>query len=290
MEPKDGGRKRGGDGGTMAKGQATAPQPKVTIEPIDPQTVEPFTRDLAQRLNQAHANARYTINLQRAFGDLVPELQRAYGQPAGNAAEMLLQDVIALLAVARFLEQMGPDYLVPYAARFTELAGALEGRSRGVRSPILEPASVKRSDPPMVWIARAHVASAIEIVRPVLKGREAAAAAKWAAKKQGREAAAEWAAKKHPSLKKLITESGAHPKRGKSLEKAIISWCKDFSSGRVTDKVAARAYSKALDNWKTCASNYNSDQIKGEADKLLREALTLNDESLKSVDLASGGS
>jgi hypothetical protein len=113
-------------------------------------------------------------------------------------------------------------------------------------------------------------------------------AAKWAAKKQGREAAAEWAAKKHPGLKKLITESGTHLKRGKSLEKAIISWCKDFSSRGVKDNVASRrvkddvaggVYSKALDNWKTCASNYNSDQIKGEADKLLQKALTLIDEN-----------
>jgi hypothetical protein len=105
-----------------------------------------------------------------------------------------------------------------------------------------------------------------------------------------REAAAKCAAKKHPGLKQLITESGADIERSKSLEKAIISWCKDFSSRRVRDDVAARAYSKALDNWKTWAPNRNSDQMEDEADRLLQEALTLNDESLKSVDLASGDS
>jgi hypothetical protein len=216
------------------------------------------------------ARARYTINLQRAFNNLVPKLERAYGQPAGDATELPSQHALALVAIASFLEQIGPDYLARFADQLIKLAGALEGLDRGVRSPILEPASVKRSDPPTVWIARAHVALAVEIMRPVLKGREAAA---------------KWAAKKHPGLKKLITESATH--RSDDIKKAIISWCKDFSSRRVTDDVAAGVYSKTLDNWKTCASNYNSDQIKGVADKLLQKALTLNDESL---DLTSGDS
>jgi len=55
----------------MAKGQATAPQPEVTIEPIDPQTVEPFKRDLAQRLNREEA-ARELI--WRANSELVERL------------------------------------------------------------------------------------------------------------------------------------------------------------------------------------------------------------------------
>jgi hypothetical protein len=233
----------------------------------------------------ARAYARYTINLQRAFNDLWLKLQRAAGEPASDAAATRSQLAFALVAFADFLGQIGPtsDLARHFGDQFAKLAGALEGLNRGARSPILDPASVKRNDPPTVWIARAHVALAVEIMRPVLKGREAKA--KWGA--QGREAAAKWAAKKHPGLKKLITESATH--RSDDIKKAIISWCKDFSRRRVTDDVAAGVYSKALDNWKTCASNCNGDQIEGEADRLLQEALTLNDESLKSVDLASGG-
>jgi hypothetical protein len=221
----------------------------------------------------ARAYARYTINLQRAFGDLLRKLKRAYGQPAGDAAVMRSQHVVALLAIAGFLNRMGPDYLAHFADQFIKLAGALEGLNRGVRSPILDPAGVTRSDPPTVWLARAHVAFAVEIMRRFGHSREAAA---------------KWAARRHPGLQRLITESAAH--RSANLEKAIISWCKDFSSRRVRDDVAARAYSKALDKWKTWASNCNSDQMEGEADRLLQEALTLNDESPKSVDLASGDS
>jgi hypothetical protein len=36
----------------------------------------------------ARANARYTLNLQRAFGDLLPKLKRAYGQAARDTAKM----------------------------------------------------------------------------------------------------------------------------------------------------------------------------------------------------------
>src|SRR6516165_6131730 len=38
----------------------------------------------------ARARARFTINLQRAFNDLLPKLKRAYGQPTDDAAKMLL--------------------------------------------------------------------------------------------------------------------------------------------------------------------------------------------------------
>ena len=55
----------GGDGGTMAKDETAS---KRSAEKI------------------AHANARYTLNLLRAFGDLLPKLKRAYGEPAGDAA------------------------------------------------------------------------------------------------------------------------------------------------------------------------------------------------------------
>jgi hypothetical protein len=73
----------------------------------------------------ARAYARYTINLQRAFNDLVPKLNHAYGQPAGDAAEMLSQHAVALRAIAGFLNRMGPDYLAHFAEQFIKLAQAL---------------------------------------------------------------------------------------------------------------------------------------------------------------------
>jgi hypothetical protein len=222
---------------------------------------------------RAHAYARYTLNLQRAFGDLLPKLKRAYGQPAGDAAEMLFQHAVALRAIAGFLNRMGPDYLAHFADQFAKLAQTLQDLTEGVRAPMLYPALAKRSDQTLVWLARARVALAVETMRRFGHSREAAA---------------KWAARRHPGLQRLITERAAH--RSANLEKAIISWCKDFSSRRVRNDVAARAYSKAfkaLDKW---APNCGGDQLEAAANRLLQEALTLNDESLKSVDLASGGS
>jgi hypothetical protein len=55
------------------------------------------------------ANVCYTINLRRAFGDLLPALKHAYGQPAPDATDTLSQHVLALLAIAQFLNRVGPD-------------------------------------------------------------------------------------------------------------------------------------------------------------------------------------
>jgi hypothetical protein len=212
---------------------------------------------------RARANARYTINLLRAFNDLLPKLNRAYGQPARDAADTRSQHVVVLRAIAHFLEQMGPEPdgdLAHIANQFAKLAQALQDLDAGIRSPILTPAIASRSDQTVVWLARAHVALAVETMR----GRGGS-----------RKSAANWAAKKHPGLKKLITESGAHLERSKSLEKAIISWCEDFSSHKIRNEVAAHAYSVGLDKLKAWAPNCNSDQMEDEADRLLKEALAL---------------
>jgi hypothetical protein len=61
-------------------------------------------------------------NLRRAFNDLVPKLTRAYGQPAGDAADTRSQHARALLAIADFLRAMGPDDLAHVADQFAKLA------------------------------------------------------------------------------------------------------------------------------------------------------------------------
>jgi hypothetical protein len=162
----------------------------------------------------ARAYARYTINLQRAFNELLPKLKRAYGQPARDAADERSQHVLALLAIAGFLNRVGPDGDPTYFAdQVAKLAQTLQDLNEGVLAPMLYPAPAKRSDPTLVWLARAHVALAVETMQRCGHSRESAA---------------KWAAEKHPGLEQLITESGT--RRSKRLEKAIISWCEDFSS------------------------------------------------------------
>jgi hypothetical protein len=209
----------------------------------------------------ARAYARYTINLQRAFGDLLPKLNRAYGQPARDAAGMRSQHAFALLAIAGFLNRVGPTGdLADFANQFAKLAQALRDVDDGIRAPILTPTFANRADQSVVWIARAHVALAVETMRQCGYSRERAA---------------KCAANHHPGLEQLITESGTHPERSKSLEKAIISWCGDFSRRKVKNHFAARIYCVGLDNLNAWAPNRNSDQMKDEADRLLQEAVAL---------------
>ena len=216
-----------------------------------------------RQLAVARAYARYTLNLQRAFGDLVPKLKRAYGQPARHDAEARTQHVVALQAIAHFLKHVGPEPdgdLAHFADQFAKLAQALQDRNEGRRVPILNPPAIaSRSDETLIWLARAHVALAVETMR-------------WVG--HSSKSAAEWVAKRHPELEKLITESAAH--RSHDLKTAIISWCEHFSSGKVKkNPYAARVYSVGLDRLKAWAPNCNSDQMEDEADRLLQEAMAL---------------
>jgi hypothetical protein len=220
-------------------------------------------KDASKRLAEvkARANARYTINLQRAFNDLLPKLKRAYGQPPRDAADTRSQHVLALLAIAGFLNRVGPDGdPTHFANQFAKLAQALQDLEAGIHAPILTSAFTNRSDQTVVWLARAHVALAVETMRRC---------------DHSRQSAAKRAAKKHPGLKKLITESGAYLERSKSLEKAIISWCEDFSSRKVKNHFAARIYSENLSRLKAWAASRDSDQMEDEADRLLQEAVEL---------------
>jgi hypothetical protein len=214
----------------------------------------------SKRLADETARDRATINLQRAFDDLVPKLNRAYGQPARDEADERSQHVVALLAIAAFLEQVGPDYLAHFADQFAKLAQALRDANDGRRVPMFTPAIAGRSDQTVVWLARAHVALAVETMQRCGHNRQGAA---------------KWAAKRHPDLKQLITERGADIERSKSLERAIISWRDDFSSRKVKNHYAAHAYSVGLDKLKAWAPNRNSDQIEAEAGRLLQEAVAL---------------
>jgi hypothetical protein len=88
----------------------------------------------SRRLAEEKARDLYTRNLQCAFGDLLTKLNRAYGQPAGDAADTRSQHVLALLAIAGFLNRMGPDYLAHFADQFAKLAQTLHDREHLVRA------------------------------------------------------------------------------------------------------------------------------------------------------------
>jgi hypothetical protein len=208
----------------------------------------------------ARANARFTINLQRAFIELRGKLSHAYGQLAPDEAGMRLRHVLALTAIAQFLERIGPDGdLVRFADQFAKLAQTLQDVDNGIPALIFTPTFPNRSDQTMVWLARARVALAVETMR--LCG-------------DSRKDAAKSVADKYPFLKHLITESGSDIDRGKSLEKAIISWCGDFSSRRgVKNQFAAQVYSICLDDLRRLAPNLDSDQKAQYAKRLLQEAM-----------------
>jgi hypothetical protein len=167
------------------------------------------------------------------------------------------QDVVALLAIANFLKQMGPDYLAHFADQFARLAQMHHDLDDGIY--VLSRA--KRSDETWDWLARGCVALAVADL-----------------KRRGytRDKAAKWVAKKYPGLEDLITEGGSH--RSLNLVVTIISWCKDFNRRKLLrNEVAHRAYRTALDELK--ASNCNSDQLEY-ADWLLQRALRLRSERI----------
>src|SRR5262249_48244386 len=180
---------------------------------------------------------------QRAFAGLLTELNRAYGQPARNDAEMLSQHALALQASARFLKRMGPEGdLAHFADQFAKLAQMFWDLNEGVRVPMLCPALAKRSDQTLVWLARARVVIAVQILRQC-------------GYRKSIESAAKWVAQKYPGLKQLVTESGEH--RGERLSKTITYWCNNFSEHKIRNKVAAGVYDK-LKAW---VSSCNSDQM-----------------------------
>jgi hypothetical protein len=216
----------GDDGGTMAK-------------------------DETKRSAEARACARYKINPQCAFNDLPPKLTRAYGQPAGDAAEILypattkpdpaavmaaleelesklsnafeeakadptnaMRDfcVVALPAVANFLEKS--DVKNEIVRKFFELATFIDEGSL----PFLRPpkASGRTYDSLTLWIPRGYVVVGLECI--LRSG------------KMKKQEAAKYIAKKYPVFNTLKRNS-SH-----SLAKSIISWRRYYNEGRGNER------------------------------------------------------
>jgi hypothetical protein len=239
--------------------------------PEEDQAIQQFRSEIlaAEEFDdkKRRARARSDANLQRAFNDLLPKLKRAYGQPARDEADARSRHVVALQEIAGFLNRMGPDYLAHFADQFAMLAQALQDLEAGIRSPLLTPALANRGDQTAAWLARVHVVLAVKTMTHSMRRRGSSG--------HSRQEAAEWVAKRCPDLKQLITEGGPNMERSKSLERAIISWCEYFHSNKIKNLYAARVYSVGLDRLKAWAPNCNRNQIEAEADRLLREAVTL---------------
>jgi hypothetical protein len=197
------------------------------------------------------ARARFDANLQRAFIDLCGELNHAYGQQpsVGDEGTARVQDIVALLAIAHFLDQLGGSKgaLAYFANRFAKRAYTLQDAT-----------IANRSDPSLVWVSRAFVSLAVERLRK--RGHK-------------RKAAAEWIAKRHPELRQLITEKTAwDAKRSQSLTTAINSWSRDFGRRddvKIKNYFANKIYSRGLKALEAAQDCNDDDQIEA----LLQEAL-----------------
>src|SRR5262245_27354347 len=143
----------GGDGGTMANDDIVSKRSadadirysySYTIDlrcrAVSDRAIDRVTDDTASTRSEkmARANERYTINLRRAIWDLVTKMKRAYEQPAGDATELRSRHVFALLAIASFLDRMGPiGDLAHFADQLIKLAQELDGLDEGIRAPSL---------------------------------------------------------------------------------------------------------------------------------------------------------
>jgi hypothetical protein len=155
------------------------------------------------------ARDRATINLQRAFGDLVAKLTRAYEHAFEEAkADPTNFYVVALTAVANFLEKS--DVKNELAHKFIELASFIHEGSL----PFLRPpkASGRTYDSQAFWVNRAYAVVGLECI--LRSG------------KMNLEDGAKYIAKKYPVFNRL-KRNPSH-----SLAKSIISWRRYYNEGR----------------------------------------------------------
>ena len=195
----------------MAKGQATAPQPEVTIEPIDPQTVEPFKRDLAQRLNLEAAREL----IWRANSELVERslsIMNDKDDPGLSAIDNQRRRYARILwGISAYFHAIGHDKLPELGTDIGGLGVALEDLIRGVTDRLFVTKGPKR-DSMRTWGARLQAALGLECL--ILSGLS-------------REKAASGAARKHKALTSLIRGAG------QSLKGSLLSWYDGYVEGRV---------------------------------------------------------
>jgi len=166
-------------------------------------------KDAASKRLAEVARANATLNLQRAFGDLVAKLTRAYEHAFKETkADPTNFYVVALTAVANFLEKS--DVKNEIAHKFIELASFIREGSL----PFLRPpkAGGRTYDSQAIWVSRAYAVVGLECI--LRSG------------KMKLQDAARYIAKEYPVFNRL--------KRNPShcLAKSIISWRRYYNEGR----------------------------------------------------------
>src|SRR5262249_55729810 len=145
----------------MAKDQATAPQPKVTIESIDPQTVEPFKRDLAQRLNREAAR-ELIWSANSALVERLLSIMNDKDDPELSEVDNKRRRYARILwAMAAYFREIGHDKLPTLGTYIAGLGVALEDLIRGVTDPLFVTKGPKR-DSMRTWGARLQAALGLE--------------------------------------------------------------------------------------------------------------------------------
>src|SRR5262245_1214529 len=147
----------------MAKDQATAPQPEVTIEPIDPQTVEPFKRDLAQRLN-LEAARELIWRANSALVERLLSIMNDKDDPELSAIDNKRRRYARILwAMSAYFHAIGRDKLPGLGTYIGSLGVALEDLIDGVTDPLFVTKGSKR-DSTRTWAARLQAALGLEFL------------------------------------------------------------------------------------------------------------------------------
>src|SRR5262245_19275116 len=230
----------------MAKDQATAPQPKVTIEPIDPQTVEPFKRDLAQRLNREEAARELIWRANSGLVERLLSIMNDKDDPELSAIDNKRRRYANMLwAMASYFREIGHDKLPTLGTYIAGLGVALEDLIRGVTDPLFVVTKGSKRDSMLIWGARLQAALGLEC---------------WIRSGLSRDTAASDAARHYKALARL--------KRGESrdLKGSLLSWYDLFMEERVpvpelqgefqTTRRAIRAASLSSEKYQRAGEQY----------------------------------
>jgi hypothetical protein len=183
---------------------------------------------------QAVSLALLLAKLARAFDWISPELANATPEEIERA-----KYVSALAEVAGFLNTFAGGYLL--SSHFAKLASAIQDLNYGVTAPFLE-AQTKGGNPrtsSAVWLARAHVALAVEAKRRTARVT--------------REKAAQELCRQCPEIERLVDR-----KTEKPVWKSACFWRDQFIESRVSNYVGAHVFESGMSVLKQAAA---SDQL-----------------------------
>jgi hypothetical protein len=194
----------------MAKDE-TKRSAEVRVEPIDPQTVEPFKRDLAERLNLEAAREL----IWRADSELVERLLSIMNDkddPGLSAIDNQRRRYARILwGISAYFHAIGHDKLPELGTYIAGLGVALEDLIEGVTDPLFVTKGSKR-DSRRIWGARFPAALGLECL--ILSGLP-------------RKKAASHAVTHYQALASLMRGTS------RDLKGSLLSWYDRYVEGRV---------------------------------------------------------